>query len=90
MERVRFAANIRGTDDTLLQEFDAAIIPRFGACDANDLERREDRPYHALGAWAAPSESDPHCRPLALRFGTPESEGRTARGGAPWTRCART
>ncbi|MFP2905493.1 hypothetical protein ACLESD_10615 [Pyxidicoccus sp. 3LFB2] len=46
VERVRFAANIRETDDRVLQEFDATIIPRFGACYANG--RR--------GYWCEPRE----------------------------------
>lgn len=156
VERVRFAANIRETDDSVLQEFDATIIPRFGACYANGrrgywceprellritaeaeaaglevlgsihlhpdwhrigppherglrvsqeptpmdrhlfqgsgwplnmilyLERREGRLYHALGAWAAPSEAAPDagCRPLAIRLGTPEFGGSASGGTA--------
>ncbi len=46
VEHVRFAANIRETDDSVLQEFDTAIIPRFGACYANG--RR--------GYWCEPRE----------------------------------
>ncbi|NMO18421.1 hypothetical protein HPC49_11725 [Pyxidicoccus fallax] len=46
VERVRFATNIRETDDTVLQEFDATIIPRFGACYSNG--RR--------GFWCEPRE----------------------------------
>ena len=46
VERVRFAANIRETDDRVLQEFDSTIIPRFGACYANG--RR--------GFWCEPRE----------------------------------
>jgi hypothetical protein len=46
VERVRFAANIRETDDSVLQEFDATLIPRFGACYANG--RR--------GYWCEPKE----------------------------------
>ncbi|QAT88034.1 hypothetical protein EJ065_6505 [Corallococcus coralloides] len=46
VERVGFATNIRETDDSVLQEFEAAIIPRFGACYANG--RR--------GYWCEPRE----------------------------------
>jgi hypothetical protein len=46
VERVRFATNIRESDDGVLQEFDSAIIPRFGACYANG--RR--------GYWCEPRE----------------------------------
>jgi len=46
VERVCFSANIRETNDSVLQEFDATIIPRFGACYANG--RR--------GYWCEPKE----------------------------------
>lgn len=46
VERVCFAANIRETDDRVLEEFDTTIIPRFGACYANG--RR--------GYWCEPRE----------------------------------
>ncbi|GEL75061.1 hypothetical protein [Myxococcus virescens] len=46
VERVRFANNVRETDEGVLQEFDTTIIPRFGACYANG--RR--------GFWCEPQE----------------------------------
>ena len=81
VERVRFAANIRETDDSVLQEFDATIIPRFGACYSNGGAASGASPGSCC---ASPAEAEAeglevlgsiHLHPDWHRIGPPHERG---------------